>query len=170
SVLAEYSPEYPCLTSGMVALQRRISDAFGTGRLHISLEITRDSGKYVAGDEPQNLSDIGPKCWGLPDNPPQPAPEAPVPDGYDRSIDHGGPLFGLPQVPIVDSPEVPADPSGGAGGGGEDLTMGYSGTSEERHVVNPLVAAATGRDVTRLGDIDDLLWGPLMRGAVVNAR
>ncbi|MGA8115573.1 MAG: hypothetical protein WCA46_18060, partial [Actinocatenispora sp.] len=165
SVLAEYSPEYPCLTSGMVALQRRISDAFGTGRLHISLEITRDSGKYVAGDEPQNLSDSGPNCRGLP-GPPSPFPSYQVGDGYQYGTNHpGGPV--TDGGATAGGLAIPG--TGGQGGGDEDLTMGYSGTSEERHVVNPLVAAATGRDVTRLGDIDDLLWGPLMRGAVVNA-
>ena len=168
-VLAEYAPEYPCLTAGAVRLQKNIEGAFDTGRLHITLEITRDSGKYLPGDEPANLADIGPRCWGMPDHAPVPAPEAVVDDGYDRSAEHGGLLTGLPQVPIAESPEPPPDPFGQGGGSG-DATMGYAGTGEERGVVNPLVAAATGRTVTDLGDITDLLWGPMLRGATVNVR
>ncbi|HEY3503809.1 MAG TPA: MCE family protein [Actinocatenispora sp.] len=169
SVLAEYSPEYPCLTAGMLALQKNIEGAFDTGRLHITLEITRDSGKYLPGDEPVNGADIGPRCWGLPNAAPVPAPEAPVPDGYDRSKDHGGLTTGLPQVPILQDPDVPAGPTGQGGGTGT-VDMGYAGTSEERALVNPLVAAATGSQVTRLGDITDLLWGPILRGARVDAH
>jgi phospholipid/cholesterol/gamma-HCH transport system substrate-binding protein len=55
-------------------------------------------------------------------------------------------------------------------GGGSGVDMGYAGTSAEQSVVNPLVAAATGRNVTDLGGIDDLLWGPLMRGSVVSVK
>jgi phospholipid/cholesterol/gamma-HCH transport system substrate-binding protein len=46
--------------------------------------------------------------------------------------------------------------------------MGYSGTAEEQQLIKPLVAAATGQNVDQVGDIADLLWGPLMRGAVVS--
>ncbi len=170
-VLAEYAPEYPCLTAGMVRLQRNIEGAFDTGRLHITLEITRDSGKYISGDQPvYGGPDVGPKCWGLPDHAPVPAPEAPVNDGYNRSANHGGVLMPLPQVPIVQSPPIPKDSAGQGGGVGSDPTMGYAGTAEERAMINPLVAAATGRNVTQLGDITDLLWGPLMRGAVVSTK
>ncbi|BCJ29263.1 MCE family protein [Actinocatenispora sera] len=168
-VLAEYSPEYPCLTAAAVKLQSNIEGAFDTGRLHITLEITRDSGKYLPGDEPVSGADIGPKCWGLPDHPPVPAPEAPIDDGYDRGAQHGGVVSGLPQIPIVQGKDVPPD-SFGQGGGTGSVEMGYAGTAEERAVVNPLVAAATARNVTDLGDITDLLWGPLLRGATVDAR
>ncbi len=162
-VLAEYAPEYPCVTAGMVRLQRNIEGAFDTGRLHITLEITKDSGKYVSGDQPQYGADTGPNCRGLPD-PPRPNPSTPIIDGYQYGASHPGGV-------LSDGGSVPAgsNAAGQGGGTGSDPTMGYAGTSEERAMINPLVAAATGRNVTQLGDITDLLWGPLMRGTVVNA-
>ncbi|WP_169745846.1 MCE family protein [Actinocatenispora sera] len=162
-VLAEYSPEYPCLTAGAVRLQRNIEGAFDTGRLHITLEITKDSGKYVAGDEPANLADTGPNCRGLP-NPAVPYPGGTVADGYQHGASHpGGVLTG------GGDPGTAGTGLGGIGGG-SGVDMGYAGTSAEQSVVNPLVAAATGRNVTDLGGIDDLLWGPLMRGSVVSVQ
>ncbi len=163
-VLAEYAPEYPCLTAGMVRLQRNIEGAFDTGRLHITLEITKDNGKYISGDEPQNGADTGPNCRGLPD-PQRPNPATPIIDGYQYGAPHTGGV-------LSDGGPLPSSGStaaGQGGGTGADPTMGYAGTSEERAMINPLVAAATGRNVTQLGDITDLLWGPLMRGTVVNA-
>ncbi|HEY3502541.1 MAG TPA: MCE family protein [Actinocatenispora sp.] len=156
SVLAEYSPEYPCLTAGMLALQKNIEGAFDTGRLHITLEITKDSGKYAAGDEPVNGADTGPNCRGLP-NPAVPFSAPAINDGYRYDAAHSGGVLNN-------------DTLGGLGGGTGTVDMGYAGTSEEQTVVNPLVAAATGRNVTEVGGIDDLLWGPLMRGSVVSAR
>ena len=52
-LLAAYAPEYPCLLQGLVALQPRVEKVFATGRMHITLETTRDNGKFVKGrDEP----------------------------------------------------------------------------------------------------------------------
>jgi phospholipid/cholesterol/gamma-HCH transport system substrate-binding protein len=48
--------------------------------------------------------------------------------------------------------------------------MGYAGTPEEQALVKPLVGAATGTLPAEVPDIAVLLWGPLLRGAVVNAK
>jgi phospholipid/cholesterol/gamma-HCH transport system substrate-binding protein len=47
--------------------------------------------------------------------------------------------------------------------------MGYAGTGEERDLVKPLLGAVTGTPPAEVPDIAVLLWGPLLRGAVVNA-
>ena len=47
--------------------------------------------------------------------------------------------------------------------------MGYAGTAQEKALVLPLVAAATGTPVSQVPDFADLFWGPLFRGTVVNA-
>lgn len=136
-LLAVYSPEYPCLARGIVALQPQADEVFATGRMHITLEVTKDNGKYVAGrDDPVYGARNGPNCHGLPD-PAVPAPEVAVNDGY-------------------------------AYGSGVPTAMGYAGTSEERGLIKPLVAAATGAGVGDVPDIAVLLWGPLLRGAVVS--
>jgi phospholipid/cholesterol/gamma-HCH transport system substrate-binding protein len=141
-LLATYAPEYPCLLRGVVALQPRVEEVFATGRMHITLEITRDNGKYVRGrDDPAYGAHNGPNCRGLPD-PRVPAAEVPVNDGYAYGA--GGPAA----APVA---------------------MGNAGTAGEAAVVRPLVAAATGTPADRVPDVAVLLWAPLLRGTVVSA-
>jgi len=143
-LLALYSPEYPCLLAGITALQPRAEQVFASERMHITLEITRDSGKYVAGrDDPVYGAHTGPSCRGLP-HPAVPAPGVPIADGYD---------YGAPRGPVV---------------GAAPASMGFAGTAEERVLVDPLVAAALGTPLSEVPDAAVLLWGPLLRGAVVS--
>lgn len=154
-VLAQYAPEYPCVMAGVVALQKNIEGTFSTGRLHITLEITRDSGKYNDGDQPVYGADPGPDCHGLP-NPKVPFIPPEIDDGYQYGTPHSGGLL------------TNDGPTAGLGAG-VGAPMGYAGTPEEQSVVDPLVAAYTGRNVSQVTDFDSLMWGSLMRGAVVNA-
>ncbi|HZM81724.1 MAG TPA: MCE family protein [Candidatus Limnocylindrales bacterium] len=125
-LLAAYAPEYPCLLNGIVTLQPRAEQVFATGRMHITLEATKDGGKYEANrDEPVYGAKNGPNCRGLP-NPKVPAPSVPVNDGYD----YGG----------------------------------------ERNLLRPIISAATGTPPDQVGDLPLLLWGPLLRGTVVNVQ
>ncbi|MGC1213413.1 MAG: MCE family protein [Micromonospora sp.] len=158
-LLATYAPEYPCLVSGLVALQPRVEEVFAGGRMHITLEVTRDGGPYERGrDEPVYGAHNGPNCRGLPD-PHVPAPEVPVTDGYD----HGGERKRDP---------LPVGLPGSAGGPAPAASpeMGRAGTGEESALVKPLVGGLTGTPPAEVPDIAVLLWGPLLRGAVVNAR
>ncbi|RZU75628.1 phospholipid/cholesterol/gamma-HCH transport system substrate-binding protein [Micromonospora kangleipakensis] len=156
-LLATYAPEYPCLAHGLVALQPRVEEVFAGGRMHITLEVTRDGGPYERGrDEPVYAAHDGPDCRGLPD-PKVPAPEVPVADGYD----HGGTR--TRSLLPVGTPAGPAAPAAGP-------AMGRAGTGEESALVKPLVGGLTGTPAAEVPDIAVLLWGPLLRGAVVNAR
>ncbi len=147
-LLAAYSPEYPCLLRGVVALQPRVEQVFSTGRMRITLEVTRDNGKYERGrDEPVYGARNGPSCHGLPD-PAVPAPGFAINDGYD----YGGPRGGAPKLPV-----------------GLSASMGLAGTAEERGFVKPLLGAAFDLPADQVPDLAVLLWGPLLRGAVVNA-
>jgi phospholipid/cholesterol/gamma-HCH transport system substrate-binding protein len=154
-LLAAYAPEYPCLMRGLVALQPNVEQAFSTGRMRITLEITRDNGKYLPGrDEPVYGAKNGPDCRGLP-NPPVPAPAATVNDGYDYGAHRPGPL----KLPVGLVPGTPKPPT---------LPTADAGTSEERKLLEPLLGAAMGVPPVEVPDIAMLLWGPLLRGAVVN--
>lgn len=157
-LLAAYAPEYPCLMEGLVALQPRVEEVFRNGRMHITLEITRDNGRYEPGrDEPVYGARNGPNCRHLP-HPKQPAAEVRVNDGYDHSGSRAGPLplpVGVPPA-ATERPNQPAP------------AMGYAGTAEEQDLIKPIVGAATGRLPVEVPDIAVLLWGPLLRGAVVN--
>jgi phospholipid/cholesterol/gamma-HCH transport system substrate-binding protein len=156
-LLATYAPEYPCLMQGLLALQPRVEQVFAGGRMHITLEVTRDNGKYLPGrDEPVYGAHNGPQCWGLP-NPPAPAPEVAINDGYD----HSGSRPATPKLPVgLTAPALPGSAAGPA--------MGYAGTEEERDLLKPLIGAASGVPAPEVPDIAVLLWGPLLRGGVVN--
>lgn len=161
-LLATYAPEYPCLMRGLVALQPRVEESFSGGKFHITLEITKDGGKYERGrDEPVYGARNGPQCYGLP-NPAVPAPEHPINDGYD----YGGKRNPL-KLPIG----LPSTTQSAAGTRHPDepTDMGSAGTAEERELVKPIIGAVTGLLPVEVPDIAVLLWGPLLRGAVVNA-
>ena len=159
-LLAAYAPEYPCLMRGLVALQPRVEQVFASGRMRITLEITRDNGKYQPGrDEPVYGAKNGPDCRGLP-SPPQPAPQVALNDGYD----YGGSRPAVPTLPVGITAPPPPAAAGGAG-----PAMGYAGTAQEQDLLKPLIGAASGIPVPEVPDIAVLLWGPLLRGAVVNA-
>ncbi len=144
-VLAAYAPEYPCLLAGVVRQQPIIEKVFSGGRMHLTIEATRDNGRYVRGrDDPAYGARTGPDCRGLP-QPGVPAPETVVADGYD----HGG---ARPPTQVSTQP----------------ASMGYAGTAEERALIRPLVGAATGTPPDRVPDVADLLWGPVLRGTVVS--
>jgi phospholipid/cholesterol/gamma-HCH transport system substrate-binding protein len=155
-LLAAYAPEYPCLMRGLVALQPRVEQVFSTGRMRITLEITRDNGKFVPGrDEPVYGAKNGPNCRGLPD-PGVPAPQTPINDGYDYGAARPGPA----KLPVG---LVPGTTPAAA------LPTADAGTAEERKLLEPLLGAAMGVPPAEVPDIAVLLWGPLLRGAVVNA-
>ncbi|MEV6631723.1 MCE family protein [Actinoplanes sp. NPDC051470] len=142
-LLATYAPEYPCVLDGLVTLQPRIEQVFRDGRMHITLEATRDQGKYVKGrDDPRYDASGGPKCYGLPD-PPVPLKPPGLDDGTEG--DQGGP------IPITTT-----------------AAMGYSGTAEERGVIDVLAGQATGTPPEQVPDAAALLWGPVLRGTVVS--
>lgn len=147
-LLASYSPEYPCLLQGLVALKPRVEQVFAGGQMHITIEVTRDNGGYQRGrDDPVYGARNGPNCRGLPD-PPVPAPAVPINDGYD----HSGNRSPAP-LPVGLAPAA---------------SMGYAGTAEEQALIAPIVAGVTGTPVTQVPAVADLLWGPLLRGTVVN--
>jgi phospholipid/cholesterol/gamma-HCH transport system substrate-binding protein len=155
-LLATYAPEYTCLLAGLRKGQPLAESVFATGRMRITLEITRDNGKYIPGrDEPVYGAHNGPQCWNLP-NPPIPAPEFPINDGYD----YGGSRPGPAKVPV-------GNPGSGPVSG---PSMGSAGTSEEQNLLRPIIGAATGAPPVEVPDIAVILWGPLLRGVVVNAK
>src|SRR6185369_1876499 len=136
-LLAAYAPEYPCLMRGLVALQPRVEQAFAGGRMHITLEVTRDNGPYRPGDEPVYGARNGPDCRGLP-SPRVPAPQTPINDGYDYGASR-------PATPLL----LPSGP----------LPSADAGTADEKRLLQPLLGAAMGVPPAEVPDIAVLLWG-----------
>ena len=92
--LADYAPEYPCLTQGLANWIPQMSEAYRDYTLHITLEtIPNQPTGYGTADDPEYGADNGPHCESLPNPPysqanpaPQPAPGE-VDDGVESS--HG---------------------------------------------------------------------------------
>ena len=69
-VFARYSPEFPCLTRGIVKAGKLQAEAFRNFTLHIVLEtLPRQPRKYTPADKPRIAENRGPSCLHLP-NPP----------------------------------------------------------------------------------------------------
>jgi phospholipid/cholesterol/gamma-HCH transport system substrate-binding protein len=152
-VLAKYSPEYPCLTAGVVNAGKRQAEAFRGFTLHIVLEtLPHQPRGYDAGDVPRIGDSRGPACLNLP-NPPwtqaNPMPEQPnFFDGVDRPTGKG-----IDRV-------VPGPANGWA----------YAGTADEAGVLKGLLGPGLGLTADQVPDLGVLLVGPMARGAEVTLR
>ncbi|GAB3878236.1 MCE family protein [Terrabacter terrigena] len=156
ALLAEYSPVYPCLASGMVNWLPRANQAFSGGTFHITLEIVKPRQAYKPGEEPRWGDKRGPHCYGLPS--PDGSQSNPFTgnhfDDGTRPASESTPFSGVPQALLGDAA---AD-------------SGTAGTADEQRVVGALFA----RDGQQANDGSDgirtLLAGPMMRGTVVSTR
>lgn len=185
-LLAEYSPEYPCLLNGLARFDPMISQAFGAdGDPALNLNITvqfppRNS--YKPGDQPAYLDKRGPSCSGLEDI-----------DSLISNTRAG--VFYCPDPPAdgIDSAEDPVDgprcansagSAGGAASGqqtatgefgnslGASLTDGgvrggLAGSSAELAFVRGLLGYQTGVDPADVSDLSASTLAPLLRGTQV---
>jgi phospholipid/cholesterol/gamma-HCH transport system substrate-binding protein len=147
AVLAKYSPEYPCLLEGLAQSNDFIGRAFANEELHITLEVVRSRPQYTPGEEPRWGETRGPRCYGVPD-PPVPFPGNSFDDGTRKAGSASALPAGLAGLVIPES--------------------GESGTAEEQHVVDALVAPQLGRPAAEVPDLATLLFGPMARGTAVS--
>ena len=147
-VYARYSPEFPCIASGLTAWQPIVERSFGGAQpgLHITLEVTKDNGNYATGQEPKFRDDRGPQCYGLP-HPKVPAPDINYNDGYKDG-----------------QPGTVTPPPGGAAA---NPALYLAPTLNQRSILNAVVAPVLGVPYDGVPDIAELLFGPMARGATV---
>jgi virulence factor Mce-like protein len=84
-LFASYSDTFPCFLSRVAFQEIEGERAFGGAQpgLHITVEVIRDNGGYVAGDGPKYLDTYNPHCYGLGPKPIIPFPAYRNPqDGY----------------------------------------------------------------------------------------
>ncbi|GAC1443281.1 MAG: MCE family protein [Mycobacteriales bacterium] len=145
---ARYSPEFPCIASGLTAFQPIVERSFGGLQpgLHITLEVTKDNGQYSPGEEPKYRDDRGPQCYGLP-HPKIPAPDVNYQDGYRDN---------QPGTTTASSGGVAANPA-----------LYLAGTAAQRGILDAVVAPVLRVPYDGVPDIAELLFGPLARGATV---
>jgi phospholipid/cholesterol/gamma-HCH transport system substrate-binding protein len=153
-LLAEYSPEYPCLAQGLAGIEPRLEETFGGAQpgLHITLELVKSQGKYVPGNEPRYSNPNGPHCFGLPQ------PAVPFPGvQFDDGAPNNGPQS-LPGQPTADRAAYDAGGTRAAG----------VGSAAETRLIDALISGQYGNDPSRVPAIATLLAGPILRGSEVS--
>ena len=92
ALLDTYSPELPCLLTGLDRQIPNAKNVFQGGIIHQTLELgAPQRTAYTAADAPA-YGEVGhgPWCLGLPDNYDKPAPFQPLKDGSDKDNPDGG--------------------------------------------------------------------------------
>jgi phospholipid/cholesterol/gamma-HCH transport system substrate-binding protein len=152
-ILAEYSPEYPCLFNAMYHAIPREAGAFRNKELHIILEVLPKQPRgYLPTEKPKNGDTRGafPYCNLLNDA---------VAGKYGQN--HLPPNTIVPNfddgVGTIEKRVAP----------GFDLTGGYVGTDAEKQVVRMLLAGQYGGSPSAVPDLAASLFGPLARGGEV---
>jgi len=153
ALLAEYSPEFPCLIRGAANYEPILSKTFEGGWVKQYIELGQP--QFRAFDE-RDLPEYGevghgPWCLGLPKFT-VPAPPVPLDQGSD--IDEKGGYLPFP-IPGVDNPNPIKQSS--------SVDSGYAGTEAEQQIVNAMLASRSGRDPTSYGALGTLLYGPVVR-------
>ena len=152
---AKYSPQFACLTKGIVNAGKLQAEAFRNFTLHIVLETLPNQPRaYNVNDKPRYGEDRGPTCLNLPnppwnqDNPVRAQPN--MDDGVDEPTGKGtsrvapGPWF--------------------------RSSEGYAATPGEADLLRELLAPGLGVSSADVPDLGPLLLGPLARGAEVSMR
>jgi virulence factor Mce-like protein len=151
-VYARYAPEFPCMAQGLTRFQPIVEKSFGRLQpgLHITLEVTKDNGQYVAADRPRFLDDRGPQCYGLP-RPQVPAPDINYRDGYRDGQQ------GTQQAASNTDPQaVAADPA-----------RYLAEPQVQRQLLDSVVAPVMGVPYDGVTDFAEMLFGPMARGSTV---
>jgi phospholipid/cholesterol/gamma-HCH transport system substrate-binding protein len=92
ALLDTYSPELPCVLTGLDRQIPNAKNVYNDGIIHQTLELgAPQRGAYTAADAPE-FGEVGhgPWCLGLPDNYEKPAPFQPLKDGSNEDDPDGG--------------------------------------------------------------------------------
>ena len=92
ALLDTYSPQLPCMLTGLDRQIPNAKNVFNDGIIHQTLELgAPQRTAYTAADAPE-YGEVGhgPWCLGLPDKHQIPAPFEPLKDGSDKDEPHGG--------------------------------------------------------------------------------
>jgi virulence factor Mce-like protein len=183
-LLAEYSPEYPCLLDGLATYKPLIAEAFGAdGDPALNLNITVQfppRNPYAPGDQPAYIDRSGPSCGGLDDI-----------DGIIAAAQNGSYYCPEPPADGIDSPEdtvngprclngtpgeaAPAQStSGGTLGNSLPVALndggtsgGLAGSTAELDFVRGLLGYQTGVDPADVSDLAASQLAPVLRGTQV---
>lgn len=177
-VFAKYSPEYPCLLTGLTRFNPMISEAFGgDGDPALNLNITVSlppRNPYVPGDQPAYNDKSGPDCRGLNNI-----------DAIIAAAQHNEYYCPMPPndgVHSADNPTTgnpnciggsgPNDVPAGAPGAktGNSVPFHLAGSTAELDFVRNIIAYQTGVKPEQVSDLAVTTMAPLLRGTRVNLR
>jgi phospholipid/cholesterol/gamma-HCH transport system substrate-binding protein len=164
SLLDKYSAQYDCLLRGIAAYKPILAKTFEGGRVkqYVEFPTTQRRG-YDQRDLPEYADRRGPRCWGLPDDPPRPWPGADLANGTDLDSEEGQPNSYFP---------------GGAEPGPtflQDLVSALTGqpasfngvdpgsTRDGRAATTALVSTRTGRTAAAVPALTSYMYAPMVR-------
>ncbi|GDY29372.1 MCE family protein [Gandjariella thermophila] len=171
NVLAKYAPAYPCFLKQMAQSVPLMDQIWGKGTnqpgLHVTLEITKDRGKYVPNqDEPQYADKRGPRCYDISPRPepfPQYPPDGPVKDGSKAPPAARSTNDGVLPPATATSPQSTSTSSAGYG-------LGLPNSPAEEDFLAAMLAPQLGVQPQDMPNWTSLLVGPLFRGAEVTLK
>ncbi len=149
SLLADYSPEFPCLLKGAANYAPILSRTFEGDWVKQYIEFFNPQWRVFDERDKPVYGEVGhgPWCAGL--------PKFTVP-GKHYSFDQGSDLDeNLPRSPVPNFGVFPPD--------WLNLTSGYAGTDTEKQIVNAMLSSDSGKAATDYGSLGSLLYGPVVR-------
>jgi phospholipid/cholesterol/gamma-HCH transport system substrate-binding protein len=164
SLLDRYSGEYDCLLRGIAAYKPILAKTFEGGRVkqYVEFPTTQRRG-YDQRDLPEYADRRGPRCWGLPDNPPRPWPGADLANGTDLDSEGGQPdsYFpgGVEPGPTFLQDLVSALTGQPASFNGVDPGATRGG----RAAATALVSTRTGRSAAAIPALTSYMYEPMVR-------
>lgn len=155
-LLAEYSPEFPCLIRGAANYEPILSKTFEGNVVKQYIEFFQPQYRHFDERDLPEYGEVGhgPWCAGLPGFK-IPADYHPLDQGSD--IDENAGTLPLPTFGLFD----PFKLTSSSARGGVD--SGYAGSRADQQVVNAVLAARTGADPSTYGSLGSLLYGPVVR-------
>ena len=158
-LLAEYSPEFPCLIRGAARYKPLLAKTFEGNEVKQYIELFTPQYEAYGRDDIPVYGEVGhgPWCSGLP------RPKVPIgPNAFDdgTDIDDNPPTSITPGPPSRTAPRYPDDRADAA----RTMSSGYAGTEADQAIVNAVLAGRSGRDADGYGALGSLLYGPVLRG------
>ena len=160
ALLDKYSPEYECLLRGIAAYKPILQKTFEGGLVKQYVEFPNPQHRaYDRRDLPAYEDTRGPRCYGLPNNPPIPWPGIDLRNGTNMDTEQGA---GNSYSPPGSGPPAPSGPLGNlfgslAGNAGAPLS-GDRGWD----AVNAMLSARTGQSGETIPTLSTLLYAPMV--------
>ncbi|KRB75834.1 virulence factor Mce [Nocardioides sp. Root190] len=147
-LLADYSPEFPCLIRGAANYEPILSKTFEGNVVKQYIEFFQPQSRAFDERDLPEYGEVGhgPWCVGLPDFK---VPATPYALDQGSPLDEDPPTLPLPNLGLFDPIS--------------SIDSGHAGTRAEQAVVNAMLAGESGRSADTYGALGSLLYGPVVR-------